>query len=234
MSKFIFSGWMLLCGFIPLCAQDHFNESDLVRKLDSLQKENSISKHFAKLYLKTTKNAIDFFSNESEPAKNFIRRLELRFAGYFFEAVNDYSNNGKVNTHWQHYFSDTGFSPLQYQLIGANAHINGDIWKAMVNEFTLQEIQVNKSHYFRYNAGLRLIYDDVYASARRSKFLVRLIDKLSFGISKWYGNLMLRRWRKRQVKLAVLYFTHPKKFERKLLKLKKKMKRLDHMIVQTL
>ena len=70
-----------------------------------------------------------------------MKRLEADFAEYFFRAVNAHTMGTIVPPEWKNYFNGNGLSPLQLKLIGANAHINGDIWQALVNSFSLEEIK---------------------------------------------------------------------------------------------
>jgi hypothetical protein len=139
-----------------------------------------------------------------------------------------------VPENWSTYFSDTSFSEAQYFLLGANAHINGDIWKALTTEFSLEEIQKNKAQYFSFYKGLKKIYNDVYNKTIVSTKKAELLHHLSFGFDKFYGKIMLKRWRKKQMQLAILYFTDKHRFEKKLRKLKIKMANLDRIICKNL
>lgn len=208
--------------------------SGLLVKLDSISQSTSISKHFAKLYYNTTVVADNFFANSDESVRSFMQRLEDRFGEYFFQAAYSYKTGNKIPDNWSTYFSDTSFSEVQYFLLGANAHINGDIWQALTTEFSLEEIRKNKEQYFSFYNGLKKIYANVYHTTILSAKKAQLLHHLSFGVDKLYGKMMLKRWRKRQMQLALFYFTNKLRFEKKLTRLKRKMAKLDRLICKNL
>lgn len=225
----------LILFLMPVCTgQTSSDGTSLLLKLDSISQSPSISKHFAKLYYNTTVVADNFFASADEPVRSFMKRLENRFGEYFFEAAQSYKYGTSIPENWSAYFSDTGFSEAQYFLLGANAHINGDIWQALTSEFSLKEILDNKEPYFNFYKSLKKIYSDVYYTTIISAKKAELLHNISLGFDKVYGKLMLRRWRKRQMKLAILYFTDKRRFERKLDKLKRKMAKLDRLICKNL
>jgi len=221
---------------IPLTLFSQVSDQEilLLQKLDSIQQTSSPAKHFASLYLKTTGVAAEFFQHDKPEVKQFILRLESRFAGYFFRSVEAFHMGHTIPMEWQAYFSDTVLSPLQYQLLGINAHINGDIWQALTTEFTLEEILENKKSYFDFQKGLIKIYRNFYESSVDTHAAIRLLRNSSFGLDKLYGKMMLAKWRKRQMDLAVLYHTDPSLFQKKLDRLHKKMDRLNQLILHHL
>jgi hypothetical protein len=226
---------VLLYIFMPLSCLSQVSDAEttLMRRLDSVQHTNSVAKHFAGIYFETTRNAIDFFQEADAPVKNFIQRLETRFADYFFQSAEGHKQKD-VSDNWSVYYADTSRSYLQFVLLGANAHINGDIWKSLTTEFTLEELKKYKQHYLNYQKGIKDIYLSIYADAITINSRIRLLHQLSFGLDKLYGKLMLARWRKRQMKLAILYFTDHNKFDKKLRNLNSKMDHLNHLILRHL
>lgn len=206
----------------------------LLRKLDSVQRSSSVSRHFAELYFKVTAGAIDYFSKEDESVQDFMQRLELRFADYFFTAAGLFNQKKEIPPSWKTYYADTSRSSLQYFLLGANAHINGDIWQTLTNEFSLPELKKYKKYYYRFNRKLKPILLGVYNSAFESVSKIRLLHTITLGLDKQYSKQMLIRWRKRQMKLSILWFTDKYQFEKKLMSLKKKMLQLDKLILQNL
>jgi hypothetical protein len=206
----------------------------ILHKLDSVHQTNSIARHFAGLYLETTQNAVDFFYTADEPARHFIQRLEVRFADYFFQSALAWQQKDTISSNWKIYYADTTLSSLQYSLLGANAHINGDIWKALTTEFSLEELREYKRYYFNYQKGLKKIYHSLYANAIDSSATVRLLHKITLGSDNWYGQIMLARWRKRQMNLAILYFTNRERFNKKLRKLHHKMTCINNLILHDL
>ena len=234
-SKKILLSIFLIFFFTSMCLSQNDNpELNTLQKLDSISHSPSISKHFAKLYYNTTVVADNFFADSDEKVRSFMQQLEDRFGDYFFEAAHLYETGKPIPEVWSAYFSDTTLSETQYFLLGANAHINGDIWKALTTEFSLQDIQENKQGYFSFYKGLKKIYADVYETAISSAKKADLLHHLTFGFDRIYGKIMLKRWRKRQMQLAILYFTNKPKFERKLKSVKSKMNRLNRMICKYL
>lgn len=234
-SKKILLSDFLIFFFASMCLSQNDNrELNILQKLDSIRKGQSISKHFAELYYNTTLTADIFFANSDRKVHSFMQRLEVCFGNYFFEAAQLYETGKPVPEVWTAYFSDTTHSEIQYLLLGANAHINGDIWKALTTEFSLQDIQENKQGYFSFYKGLMKIYLDVYDIAICSAKNAETLHRLSFGLDKIYGKIMLKRWRKRQMQLAILYYSDRSRFEKKLKKVKAKMNHLNGMICKYL
>jgi len=210
------------------------NDKVLLYKLDSIKSSSSISSYFASIYFATTCKAIQFFSVYKEPARQAIQRLENSFANYFFRSAEACCNKNEIPVDWKDYYSSSSLSPVQYQLLGINAHINGDIWKALTTEFTLQEIIEIKKYYFDFYKGLEEIYTDFYHEAFSSNSKIRWLHFASLGLDRSFGQTMLLRWRKRQMQLAILYFTNPVRFDKRHKKLEEKMHRLNNMILHIL
>jgi hypothetical protein len=97
--------------------------------------------------------------------------------------------------------------------MGANAHINGDIWQAMTNSFSLEEIRSLKLFYKNYNRSIGKIFDDLFESAIESDKRLRNLHSIMLGLDKVYGKMMLHKWRNRQLKLAIFKFSEPAKFK---------------------
>lgn len=210
------------------------NDKVLLEKLDSIKSSSSVSSYFASIYLITTYKAIQFFSTYKDPVLQRLQRLEFRFADYFFRSAEASRQKNEIPVEWKEYFSHTALSPLQYELLGINAHINGDIWKALTTEFTLAEIMEIKKYYFEFYRALKDVYIVFYHSAFRSDSKIRWLHFASFGLDKSFGETMLFRWRKRQMKLAILYFTDSVRFYKRHKNLEKKMRRLNYMILHNL
>ncbi len=215
-------------------AQQGDDELILLLKLDSTRNASLPGRYFAGLYFETTERAIRFYENAEAPARDFIRRFEARFAGFFFRATEAYRLQQVIPTAWQAYFSDTSLSPLQYQLLGINAHINGDIWQALTAEFSAAELKANRKNYLRFNKGLSAQYRSFYERSVGSSAATKLLDDLSFGLSKFYGRTLLLRWRKRQLKMAFLYFSDREKFGVRLTRLNRQMAHINRLVLRHL
>jgi hypothetical protein len=209
-------------------------EMNLLTKLDSITKSSSVSRHFAGLYLETTVEAVIYFQQKDERQRQFIHRLEESFARYFFDAAEAFKKGEKPAPAWQAYYADTTLTPLQYELLGINAHINGDIWQALVAEFRPEEISQNKTAFLAFQKGLNAVYQRFYRRATTLHIKTKMLHTLSFGLDQLYGKLMLNRWRKRQIKLADWYFKNPDLFRKKNVNLQKKMHALNRLILHHL
>ncbi|HEX7844396.1 MAG TPA: DUF5995 family protein, partial [Chitinophagaceae bacterium] len=218
--------YLACCSF----AQKTERVMDLLLTMDSIANSSSVSKYFAGIYLETTVEAVDYFSQKNTRAQELIERLEVRFAHYFFRSAIAYQNKLPVHEEWKAYYADSTATPLRYILYGINAHINGDIWQALVAEFSAGEIEELKPYYFLYRKELLKNYKNYYADALASNPKMRTIHAASFGFDKLYGKILLGRWRKRQMELAELYFTNRSLFEKKKEKLHRRMNRLNELI----
>ena len=228
--------FVILFFLLPLLSFSQLNDSTaaLLQKLDSVRNSSSVSRYFATLYFETTSRALNFFSTCDMPVQHFMQRLELRFASYFFAAAQSFQEKKQIPAEWETYYTGTRLTPLQYFLLGANAHINGDIWQVLTSEFSLQELKEFKKPYYRYNKELKEELVSMYNNALKTVFKIRLLHTVTLGLDKQYGKLMLVRWRKRQLKLSMLWFTNQTRFENKLAGLQKKMYHLDKLILQNL
>ena len=184
--------FLLVIGFAPhpVAAQLSQQETALLQKLDSLKKSQSVAKHFAELYFSTTVRATNYFLNRSQRGQDFIRRFETRFANFFFRSVEARTQSISIPGKWKTYFTDAELSPLQYQLLGINAHINGDIWQALTAEFSLKEIRKNKDSYYSFQKGLILQYREFYAASRKASSTIRLLHVTTVGLDKLFGKLI--------------------------------------------
>lgn len=221
---------------LPIFLFAQFNDTTigLLRKLDSVRNSSTVSRHFAGLYFNVTAGALDYFSKEDKPVQDFMQRLENRFADYFLLAAEAYNRGADLPVAWKNYYTDTSLTPVQYLLVGANAHINGDIWQALTSEFSLQELKQYKRVYYRYNKKLKAELLNIYDEAFNAVPKLRLLHFLSAGLDKQYSKLMLLRWRKRQMKLSMLWFTDRDRFQTKLTGIRKKMAKLDKLVLQNL
>lgn len=213
-------------------AQVSPGELRLLEKLDSVQNSEPPANHFAGLYITATSNAILFWQTRSEQERNLNRRFETRFASFFFAATDSYSNRRNIPEEWKDYFRHNNISQLQYKLLGINAHINGDIRKALTTEFSPAELKIYKASFLAFNHKLKQQYFDLYYQAVNEKSKSKIIHYLTFGIAKWYGSQMLLKWRKRQMKIANLYFVDQESYLRKEKSLSKKKLRLDKAILK--
>jgi hypothetical protein len=223
---------VLLTGF-PCFAQQQILPIALAARLDSILKSNSNEKHFGELYLQTTHSADIYIESLGGTGRLLMKKLEERFAIYFLRAIDSNNSGGQVPDEWKKYFNGN-YSPLQLKLMGANAHINGDIWQVLTNSFSLFEIRELTPFYRSYSVSIRKVYDQLFDAAINSDKRLRNLHLITFGLDKVYGRMMLKKWRNRQLKLALLKYENEKRFIALKIRIDKKRNRIDKMIIRRL
>ncbi|MCX6317150.1 MAG: DUF5995 family protein [Bacteroidetes bacterium] len=220
--------------FRSASAQGPSSARELLMQLDSIRHSTSVARHFAAIYVETTDRAIHFFSGSTDSVRARTERFELNFAGYFLRAVQAYQTNQSPADGWKDYFADTSLSPLHYQLMGINAHINGDIWQALITGFTPAELKAYRPDYRRFQRSLNQQYRRLYEQVRPTHPLTKFLHSITLGLSKWYGQQRLVNWRTRQFRMAGLYYNNPSLFEIRRKAAAQKMKRINQLILRRL
>ena len=205
----------------------------LTTRLDSITMCSGKERHFGELYLQTTWLADLYIEALPGEGRILMKRLEESFAVYFFKAIEANNNNEEVPAVWKNYFHGN-YSSLQLKLVGANAHINGDIWQALADNFSIEEIKHLRPFYKNYNRSIVKTFDELYASAIRSDKRLRDLHVITFGLDKVYGRILLRKWRNRQLRLAILKSENPKRFNALKKRIGKKRGRIDKVISRRL
>jgi hypothetical protein len=215
-------------------SQQYLASSALIARLDSIAMSGNKASHFADLYLQTTITADEYIQTLTPEAGHMMKRLEQRFAEYFFHAIDADNTGNKMPGEWENYFNGNNLSSLQLKLAGANAHINGDIWQAFTSSFSLEEIKQLEPVYKKYSKTLNKIFSDLFESAIKADKRLRNLHSITLGLDKVYGKIMLQKWRNRQLRLAIFNFEHPEKFERLKKRIDIKRERIDRMIIKRL
>ena len=228
---------ILLAGLFftssALWAQSPVAVPPVLLVLDSIRHQPGPARHFAELYYLTTINASEFFRHALEPVQSFMNRFELNFLKRFTDAADSFRLGKSIPEVWKSYFADTTYSQLQYHLLGINAHINGDIWQALVTTAQADTLELYKKAYIRYGKGLLIIYRNIYRSALQDKQF-RKWHNLSLGLSRTYGKLLLKHWRKRQWALAILFNRQKGRFVNKTRLVHSKMTHNNTLILRML
>lgn len=222
----------VICLSLPASGQAGPEEERLLRKLDSLSASQSPAAPFADLYFNTMINALQFFQNADDSSRECMRRLQACFTQSFFAAADSFESQKKVPASWQNYYADSSLSAIRHVLLGINAHINGDIWQALITSFSYEKLVRIRPLYFSYYHSLLDIYDSVYEEVYQANRTLRTLHTASAGLDKWYGKKLLHRWLKRQMNLACLFYSNNQLFRKKQAKLYRKMHRLDKAIVR--
>jgi hypothetical protein len=201
--------------------------------LDTLQEiieSNTPSKYFARLYYKAIENTNRYAVTKPDSVKQFIFGFESLFAPAFFRSYRNYLTQQPQEFSWQHYYADTGLNELQYQFMGMNAHINGDMWLALKDKYGYDTLKKYKQSLLQFQKALNTFFDSMYvASGKYSK--VKRLHFFTLGADKIMGRQMILNWRKRQVQLALLFYSNPVKCKRKLRRVKKRMQHYDNFAI---
>ncbi len=222
----------VLCLDVTTSGQSSFKES--WQKLDSMSKTNSAAKHFASLYF----SVIQVMDVEYRATDTFNQQLVTRFENVFTQTFIDAAwanNNGKTITPtWQCYFHNNHLQPIQYTLLGINAHINGDYWFALTNSLNASEMEVFSANLNVANKVLGRFFKHLYLQGERDNRNIRRLRSLTFGLYHYIGDHYLIKWRNRQIKLAQFFWKKSPAFTRLHQRIEEKKKRIDRLIIETL
>lgn len=202
---------------------NQFNQTYLDSLL-SIEKGNTISRHFAGLYKQTVLITNEYAKTKDQFASNFILRLDDAFIPIFFQAHEAFVKRQEIPTNWKTYYQSNNLNSLQYQFLGMNAHINGDLHLALIQQFGYDSIKAHKKDLMSFQTVLNKIVDSVYEQTKAYPEL-KIFHDLTLGTNRIMAREMVRHWRRRQINLALLYYHKPKKYQRRLahvLKLKAK------------
>jgi len=218
---------------IKATAQSHI-ATYAINWVDSVAKSNGPGSCFAQLYVKTTNEIERQLTGMDTASINQIRKLEKNFCFYFINACKGVAESNDTISTWYEYFKNTSLSDLKRKLFGINAHINGDLWQALRDSYNKEEIINAGRTVFLFHQSLLKIYNDLYDEAKAENRKVKTIHVLSLGLAKSYGRQLLKKWRKRQIKIATLYYYDQQKFERIRTKTEKKKNKIDKTISRQL
>ena len=210
---------------------NQFNQSYLDSLL-SIEKSQTISRHFAGLYRQTVLITNEFAKTKDQFESDFILRLDDAFIPIFFQAHEAFIKGQEIPANWKTYYQSDSLNSLQYQFLGMNAHINGDLHLALVHQFGYDSIKKHKKDLMSFQTVLNKIVDSVYEQTKAYPEL-KIFHDLTLGTNRIMAREMVRHWRRRQINLALLYYHKPKKYQRRLqhvqsLKVKWDKAVLDH------
>lgn len=197
----------------------------------AISKQQDISRYFGELYFKTTLAAEEYENHQLNPAASFLGCFRDSFMVYFLSAAAKFKQYQPTGFSWQRYYEHTNCNSFQYYFMGMNAHINGDMWKALVQSSSCDSILKYRKALMQFQKPLNKVFDVFYNSCRTNKKLQRF-HLLTLGLDRWLGKQMILKWRKKQVLLALLYYRKPIKFEKLLQKRKRSMLRTDAYVIK--
>jgi hypothetical protein len=200
------------------------------RALDSMARIPGQPAYFSEIYLATVQSVEKKLKVANPQEHAFIRKYELGFMQFFIDDCFHFSRKEPVSSVWTNYFSDLKGTPLRLQLKGVNAHVNGDVWKALTQSFSFRELKENRHNFLMYQAALNNAVDQFYFKYLKKNNKLRVFHIASLGLLRNMGHLLLKRWRARQVKIALLYYNNPSRFKKKRADLDKKRERINRFI----
>ncbi|MFN2437808.1 MAG: hypothetical protein ABR503_01325, partial [Chitinophagaceae bacterium] len=112
-----------------------------------------------------------------------------------------------------------------------NAHLNGALWQALTQTFTEAEMAGLKREFVFFKKSLNRTYILVYNEAVEDSKTANAIRTVTLGLSRIIGNYYLYKWRKRQMKLARLYWSQSPRLEPLLKKVGMKKQKIDRLII---
>lgn len=114
------------------------NIADVISKMqgiDTLLPTNDGLKWFNRLYLMVTQQVDQHPPEGGWKSPDWLMRLDVQFAGLYFDAVEAYLNSKDVSSAWQALFESRhqpGIDRIQFAVAGMNAHINHDLALALL------------------------------------------------------------------------------------------------------
>lgn len=222
----------LLCILnTAIVAQSSHLPYEPFHQLDSISKSNSPSNYFGKLYYDFLARIESQLQNRDTVAQRLVRRFENVFADFFISACISSTRHEQIDLkEWEAYFADSSLQPIQYLLLGTNAHLNGGLWNALVRSFSAEEMKQLKPEFKIFRRSLNKTYRMVYMEGRSNKKLEN-IRIFSLGMDQWLGKYYLYKWRRRQMHIARLYWNHSNKLQTLSGKVEQKKKKIDQMIL---
>ncbi len=224
---------LLLFVFVP-CAQSQSRVYPFYQlyQLDSIGASPSVSQHFGKLYADFLRLVEKRLEKADTMVKRLLRVFEEVFAQFFIDAAEDFAHHKPIrHPSWKKYFEDTTLSSAQYFLLGANAHLNGQLSMAIYNSYSPHEWKLLKSHYDLFNKCLNETYRHVYRETIYEHPRAQTLHLITFGLDKILGNYFLYKWRKRQMRVTEYRFSNSSKYQRLSDKIERKKNKVDRLII---
>ena len=133
----------------------------------SLPRKDGVA-YFNRLYLQVTDAVGKASANTTFADPHFLDRLDVVFAGLYFDAEDTIITGAKCPVAWRPLIDERSqkYAPIQFALVGMNAHINHDLALAVVqtcNELGLAPDDDTPQHadYERVNAILATVEKQV-------------------------------------------------------------------------
>jgi hypothetical protein len=116
--------------------------------------------------------------------------------------------------------------------MGVNAHVNCNIWESLVDNFSFTEIKKYRHDILGVQRSIARIYSPLFDSWKLQSKRLRIYNSITLGLLKISGERLVYKWRRRNVKLAILYYKNPTRFIKKHSSVYKKKDRIDNRIMK--
>jgi len=201
-------------------------------QLDSIGKSSSFTRHFGELYFQFLGLVDNQLRKADTPTYRLVRHFQAVFARFYIDACDSFYQKKQISDPaWRTYFSDTTLTAAQYYLLGANAHLNGQLAEAIGNSYTPEEWKQLKKKYKLFNKCLNETYRYVFRETLRSSERTRWFHILSLGFDRITGSYYLYKWRKRQMRLTEYYFAGSVRYKKLFEKINSKKERIDKLVL---
>ena len=202
-------------------------------KIDSISRSTSLGHPFCDVYSGSMGFITNQIQDKDPEAGLFIKKFTISFAGYFLRPLEEYEN-GVLPSYsaWANYFDHPGAQNWQLVLTGVNTHINADMWRALVDNFSEKQIRKHKKLFLSTQKSVGKVYRPFYDSILAHNRYLRFMHSFTKGLPLLVGERVLYKWRQRQVRLAILYYHDKNKFHSVQEKVQRKKLKNDALILR--
>ncbi len=201
-------------------------------QLDSIGQSVSISSYFGSLYADFLRLIEKRLEHADTTVQRLLRHFEITFAQFYIDAAICYAEKKEIPfPAWRNYFKKNNLSPAQYYLLGANAHLNGQLSEAIFHSYTPEEWKTLKKHYPLFNSPLNETYSYVYSQTQLYHPNARTLHHLTLGLDKLTANYYLYKWRKRQMRVTEYKFSNSRKYQKLFSRIQRKRDAIDKLIM---
>jgi hypothetical protein len=202
-------------------------------KIDSIKKTRGVGRHFSVVFSSSLKNINNQVRGKDPRSATFIKKFISSFVHYFTESCEDHEKGSlSPASAWKNYFDHPDAHSWQLMVAGVNAHINMDMWRSLVDNFGEEEIRRNKKLFLSIQKSLDEPYRLFFDTLLSSNSYMRFMNSFTKGMSFEFGRLVLQKWRKRQVRLAILYYHDQRKFKSFHAMIQRKKLKTDEIILR--
>ena len=204
-----------------------------IQRIDSIALAAGSESHFCKIYSQTMNTVALQLQEIDSGSREFIQKFEIGFADYFLTAwARDRSHTLPLQSGWKCFFSNRNAKPWQIVLLGVNAHTNIDIWRTLVYNFSEAQVMQYHKQMLAMQASVNKVHDQFFRTLLAESRYLRFINTVTMGFARKFGEKIIYKWRKRNVKLALLYYSNEKRFTRKLEQVNRKKIKNDERILR--